>query len=160
MIFTIWTGKQFTVMTDGSSTAYNYAWFVHHRPYATFKLRACSNAQIVLSTNPYVTNMASYEIILGTENNQKSIIKLTTGESKTFNTPYILDCENARTFWIKWDIDISVGVGIPFNNPIIRWNPPGGYFINAMSVVTKDTPGEWTFEKDFGMFLHSFALSH
>lgn len=71
-----------------------------------FTVGACSDAYVILHTNPGVTDQNAYHIVLGTENNQKSEIrkKGENTETKSFDTPNLLRCLSAgsKVFFLTW----------------------------------------------------------
>ena len=84
-------------------------------PAMTFSVRSCEAVYIALSEIPGVTNTASYEVVIGNQNNSNIVIKnRVDGEIKaTSPLSRYLDCQSDSDFWVSWENEeISVGLGL------------------------------------------------
>lgn len=81
-----------------------------------FRVQACKDAHLTLSTLFNNVNSDTYEVIIGGNNNTQSFIRdrATMTDVQRVDTPNIMDCNNYKAFWAKWDKTtkrITVGDG-------------------------------------------------
>jgi hypothetical protein len=132
------------------------AWFIVHQPFIAFQVLACREARILLTEDPFDLSVYTREVLLGgwgntksaiyTKNNQTGVEKDTTG---------ILDCEDFRQFWIRWESGVlSVGQGQLNGEELMSYEETESRSIVAVSISTGDgSTGEWQFNHDVGMVL-------
>lgn len=136
---------------------------VNNKTFITFMLKAAGDAHIALSAVYSELERKTWEIVIGAENNTKSMIKdgamgPVRVEALTMN---IVTDNDFRYFWISWaDNHLEVGRGAQYGyGRFLHWHvPPNKQFqINCLGVSTgKASRGQWEFaelldpEKDFG----------
>ncbi|CAC5411835.1 unnamed protein product [Mytilus coruscus] len=108
-IFTINSGH---VDTWSTRDAYNY--YTHLSPYGIipglndqleFKVMACSDISVLLSSSPDLNSTDHYDVVLGGFNNGRSEIRKRGTGQVTVQTPHILSCSEFRNFTIRWSVD-------------------------------------------------------
>lgn len=120
-------------------------------------VKAAADAHVALSAVYGDVDRKTYEIVIGTDGNKKSIIRYGAGglvmaESMTMN---ILSEDEFRYFWISWaNNKIEVGRGANYGvGAFLQWTiPPSKEFnINCLAVST-GTPsrGQWEFAELLG----------
>ena len=77
---------------------------VQGRDYIVFNVMTNNDAYIALSEHPGVFNNNMYEIVIGTDFNTKSEIRVgRMGEVKhQMDTPGIVSNVEGKTFWVGW----------------------------------------------------------
>ncbi len=105
----------------------------------------------------------AYEVALGIENNQKSIIMRERGGDSigSTDTPNILNCDEYGLFWISWYYStrlIKVGYGGRLgDNSFLSAPMTGDFFkVNSVSVSiggTSGTGGDWEFRQTKGWYI-------
>ena len=94
---------------------------INHRYYATItavthaamgvqnlnvwlQVKACMNAEVILSKQYGNEVNNAYAVRIGYDNNEWThlVSEIDGGSSKSFHTPQILDCDQFRTLWISW----------------------------------------------------------
>lgn len=121
-------------------------------------VKAAADAHVALSAVYGDVDRKTYEIVIGTDGNTKSIIRYGAGgpimvESMTMN---ILSEEEFRYFWVNWaNNKIEVGRGANYGvGAFLQWTiPPSKQFnINCLAVST-GTPsrGQWEFAELLGL---------
>ena len=118
-----------------------------------FKVQACKEANILLAQTPYYKDVAA-QIKIGTDNNQRTTIipdVSDSGQSKSADTPNILNCGIMREFWISWDQKtVRVGYGRPKESEIVSADFDIDD-IKAFSISTiNDVEGFWEVHKKEG----------
>ena len=140
---------------------YRHLWHtVADQKFVIFKVRACSDAHILLARYFGVTDYDVYEIWLGKSSNSLSTI--TVGISGTIlaqqATNQILHCTHSRWFWIDWSRGITVGNGplvgdLTFLN-ISAATLPRVFDISTVAVDTgPNESGDWEFSSVPGMYV-------
>jgi len=150
------TAQYFTVQTPGVYS-HNHTWLIVHSVVITFKVRACEEARILLTENPY--NLATYsrEVIIGGWNNTRSAIVRHENHSILVEreTRTILQCSELQDFWIGWNKQnggrISVGKGVLGSGEFLTHMDPEFGHIYGVSVSTGNGfTGEWQFSTTVG----------
>ena len=119
-----------------------------HKQSFAFEVVACKDAIISLSNGTH--HLA--EVVIGAEENTKSIIKSLAGEPIHVekSTIGILNCDSKREFWIQFLYD-SVRFGQGSMNEVVILE---AYFTNmlveVLSISTKGVRGIWTFSQQSG----------
>lgn len=132
---------------------------INNKTFITFMVKAAADAHVALSAVYGDVDRKTYEIVIGTDGNTKSIIRYGAGgpimaESMTMN---ILSEEEFRYFWVSWaNNQIEVGRGANYGvGTFLHWTiPPSKQFnINCLAVST-GTPsrGQWEFAELLGGF--------
>lgn len=146
---------------------------INNKTFITFMVKAAADAHVALRAVYGDVDRKTYEIVIGTDGNTKSIIRYGAGgpimvESMTMN---ILSEEEFRYFWVNWaNNKIEVGRGANYGvGAFLQWTiPPSKQFnINCLAVST-GTPsrGQWEFaelldaEKDFGKEAKKKRIKH
>src|SRR5688572_11265921 len=87
-----------------------------------FRVQACRDAHLALSEVFNNVQIRTYEIIIGGYGNTQSFIRdYDTGtEVLKLDTPNIMDCNNSKAFWAKWETSgrITVGQGAVIGNSV------------------------------------------
>ena len=127
------------------------------------RVQACRDAHIALSELFNNVQSRTYEIIIGGNANMNSFIRdaETFHEKIRVDTPNILDCNNYRTFWVKWESDytVTVGQGAVINrNTFLDWNDAEQRVFRGITISTYyGAEGLWEFsflEGNFFSFRH------
>lgn len=149
-------------------TLIKYVWYTPaSQKNILFKVRACSDAHIILAEYYAVTDYNVYEIIIGQNSNRKSII--TYGRNGVALDeqlkPSGLSCNYAQWFWIDWSRGISVGTGYAVGDSIIlNVNVsalPQSFDINAVAVTTgASVDGFWEFTSVPGYSPPAWSCCH
>jgi len=120
------------------------------RQFFKFKVRACNDAHITLSSDGSFDADYSYEIVLSGWLNQRSVIRRChqCDESVSVDTQQLLSCNDYRQFWISWDNGmVSVGIGWNIGVQIfMEWLIEDQFIIpiNFVSLSTGwDSDGDW-----------------
>lgn len=132
---------------------------INNKTFITFMVKAAADAHVALSAVYGDVDRKTYEIVIGTDGNTKSIIRYGAGgpimvESMTMN---ILSEEEFRYFWVNWaNNKIEVGRGANYGvGAFLQWTiPPSKQFnINCLAVST-GTPsrGQWEFAELLGLY--------
>ncbi|XP_076468513.1 uncharacterized protein LOC143299208 isoform X2 [Babylonia areolata] len=134
---------------------------VNNKTFITFKIKAAGEAYLSLSAVYGDLERKTYEIVLGAEENSKSLIRDSSlgpikAEAHTVN---LLSEEDFRYFWISWENhELQVGRGPKQGyQQFLRWKiPPNRQFnVNCLAVSTSRMgKGQWEFaeileERDF-----------
>ena len=131
--------------------AFEYAWTsALDRSYLTFQIRACHDAQLALATLPTVADVLAYQVIIGGWINTKSAIRhrlsYGTGLDAEVETVGILDCQEARGFWVGWAAQrIAVGYGnIPFEAEFLSYTDTEYRLVTSVGLSTgHGSDGDW-----------------
>lgn len=109
----------------------------------TFRVRALSDAKLVLLSTPGNTNTPCYEIDIGVQGNSKSVLRVRsvigaiTVEQDTVN---ILSITELRSFWVSW------------SNGTLKF---GSGSISGTATIASIVDPEPTYRKD----VHSIAVA-
>ncbi|XP_061710919.1 uncharacterized protein LOC133520494 [Cydia pomonella] len=111
-----------------------------------FKVRARNDVTIELTSQPRQTD-PMYEIVIGGWTNSKSVIRKYVChivEKDTRQTPEILNNEEFREFWLRWDHgNILVGRGSEAQ-PFLSWQDPDPVRVAYVGVrTTWGSTGNW-----------------
>lgn len=132
-----------------------------------FQVKACMDLHIFLTQNPGSVEAYAYQIVLGSDDNQKSSIrkKEPYQHTETFDTPNVLNCESYLDFWLSWTSNIiEMGTGVTTgNNMLFSWRDVSNpYPINVLSLASRHS-GQvvWQFLRESGeeTKLHSFLFN-
>ena len=124
-----------------------------------FQVQACSDAHVALSELFNNVKTKTYEIIIGGNANKNSFIRDydTFGEMQRVDTVDILDCNNYRTFWVKWGIEdrIVVGRGALLDiDSFLDWTDPEQRHFQGLTISTYYSHvGYWDFSFLEGLFI-------
>lgn len=137
----------------GASLTYKYVWYTPGaQKQILFKVRACSDAHVVLAEYFAITDYNVYEIIIGQNSNRRSVI--TYGRNGIVlaeqSQPSGLGCNYAEWYWIDWSRGISVGTGYQVGDSfLLSVNAsmlPQLIDINAVGITTgPGISGVWEF---------------
>ena len=125
-----------------------------------FRVQACRDAHVALSEFFNNVHTRTYEIVIGGNGNTNSFIRdYATGVEKLkVDTPNIMDCNNYRAFWVKWESSgrITVGHGAIFgNSTFLDWMDDEKRMFKGLTISTWDNAtGFWDFS-----FLQGVCLS-
>ncbi|XP_061710918.1 uncharacterized protein LOC133520493 [Cydia pomonella] len=134
---------QLEVKTEDST---KYQFFPVSDNMLRFKVRAGSDAHIALSSHPWESG-PMYEIIIGGWANSKSAIRRRYCEQQEKDglpTPQVLNKDEYRGFWMKWDNGI-VQVGKTGDaSPFLSWHDPDPFKVAYVGVHTGfGSTGTW-----------------
>jgi hypothetical protein len=114
------------------------------------KVRACSDARILLARYFSVTDYDVYEIVIGANGNTISLIRVGIDGTVLIqqNTNNILHCTYGQWIWVDWSSGISVGTG-----PLVGdlefltvTSLPSKFDISAVTIATgQGAEGFWEF---------------
>ena len=120
-----------------------------------FRVRAGADANLVLA--PYIEDTESgvYEITIGADANNITLLRDGTHINKDKPgkvlerriTRNILSADEARTFWISWAngyIQLGRGYDVGVDR-ILGWESTEPREIHAISIATESTEGIWEF---------------
>jgi hypothetical protein len=129
-----------------------------------FSMNACKDVHIFLTHLPGIVDNFAYQILLGTTDNTRSLIrKMPEGKEQEFNTANILPCNDlGKSMWITWsDGVIVVGNGADIGvDQLFSWNDDQPYSINSFALASRDTkPVFWDFLRESGRFLRRFIIN-
>ena len=154
-----------TELRMATKDSYKYDQFWQDVPGKTsqvFRVKAKSNANILLAATSEVTNNKVYEITIGKNNNTKTVIRngnhflgIGLNIKETMETPGILAEDEFRTFWVSWSLgEIRFGRGAEVGaDQVISWLDPDPHPVHALSVATeKVAAGQWEFYQLKGQF--------
>jgi Farnesoic acid 0-methyl transferase len=138
-----------TYPAPSNTHLFNYMWYSpFSKTSVLFKVRACSDVHILLAKFLAITDDGVYEIIIGEQSNQLSLIRYGIGGSILVqqNTQNVLHCSYAQWFWIDWSRGISVGAGSQVGDSVFLQisSLPHRFDISAVSVATgQGVAGDW-----------------
>ena len=105
-----------------------------------FKVKACNDAHIALSSQLGITYIHTYEIVLGAYRNMESLIRNATQGNPwvIHSTPGIVNCTELRTFWVGWDSGlIRVGRGGEIGmDQFMHWQDPNPYTVHGLGICS------------------------
>ena len=139
---------------------------VSRKHHIAFRVCAMSDAHIALSSVYGDTSDGTYEIVLGAENNVKTLIR-DGGQGDVMEwapTRNILDDEDFQAFWISWDREtVAVGRGMRRGEDcFLSWKVPQNkqHSVNCVSVSSgPGSPGKWEFIEYIGEILIFVRIS-
>ena len=112
-----------------------------------FKVKATSEVKVILSNIPSIHDYLSYEITIGGDHNEYTMIdKRGTSSSHIESTPDILDPDSGSEFWISWHSSaVKVGKGTTIGqDQIIDFDDTEMVEINSISISTNyGVEGDW-----------------
>ena len=150
-MYIFFSASAYTVFSgsDGVATA----WFSPVGQYVEFRLRTCnaSKAVIHLATVPRQTDTTGYDIML--TNTISTVVRRSTSNSVTANTPGLLDCVHLNKYWITWTLSgvVTVGKGKLGNNIFMELKDVNADLVTAASVSTTSGVGEWQIAEETGL---------
>ena len=156
--FPIHTENYITVLTPAK---YDYQCLpevsVSRKRYVAFRVCAMSDAHIALSSVYGDTSEGTYEIVIGADNNVKTMIR-DGGQGEVMEwtvTRGVLSEEEFQPFWIGWDKEtVAVGKGMKRGEEcILSWKVPKEqqHSVNCISVSSAPgSPGQWQFIEYIG----------
>ena len=110
------------------------------RTYYVFKVRACQDVHIKLSQRFGLVDVNTYEVRIGTDNNQKTVIipDPVSSHQESADTPSILSCSTYRYFWVSWRYGtVYVGSGAyVYVGELLRYEDPEPHDVNAAFMET------------------------
>lgn len=118
-----------------------------------FRVQACKDAHLALSELMNNVNTRTYEIVIGGNGNTQSFIRdyATMLEGQRVDTPNIMDCNNYKAFWVKWEKNgsgrIMAGQGAVVGQAVfIDWVDNEKRNFQGFTISTYDNaPGLWDF---------------
>lgn len=121
---------------------------IMQRNYLLFRVRACSEARLLLAYDPFDLTSNTKEVIIGGWSNTKSEIYGDMSSNETLvteDTGSILNCDAFNDFWVQWSASgITVGKGSLNSQEFLRYDQSGLHNIHAVSVSTgAGSAGEW-----------------
>ena len=134
-----------------------------------FRVAACSDAHLALTSFVRNALTRTYKIVLGSENNKFSMIgrDALDGNAVKVSTPDLLSCTLTQYMWVQWNHKvISVGRGMmPGENGFMSYQDSDQdepYEIRAVAVGTQQgVRGTWQFEakeREYGASCMSWLL--
>ena len=80
----------------------------HH---ISFRVTACMDAHVGLASTDEFVASEMYEVVIGASGNTRSAIRCEAQKCDLVNveTPYILDCDRERSFWVAWQHVVDGG---------------------------------------------------
>ena len=143
------------VTTTGDSTTETF-WFPTHRSFFVFDVQAAYDAIISIHNG---TSM-EYEIIIGAENNRKTIIRRINGQENVAeaDTPNVLSPTMLRRFWVdNSGEEIRVGSGNLYENILVETLIPN-MIMRGLSVRSRGVMALWSIRTQDGAYsLQSFT---
>jgi hypothetical protein len=119
---------------------------------------ACRDAHVALTQQFDNLQSPTYEIIIGGNGNKNSFIR----DGNTFEEFYrvdsvdVLNCNEYRTFWVRWNVDSRLAVGrgaIVNKNQFMDWPDPQKRTFAGLTISTYyEQPGYWDFSFIDGAF--------
>jgi hypothetical protein len=116
-----------------------------------FRVRACSDAHILLARYFMVTDYDVYEIVIGANSNRQSVIREGLGGTVLAeqNTANILQCSYSQWFWIDWSRGISIGSGYEIGDAqflSLDTVPNENFDVKYIAIATgQNVEGDWEF---------------
>lgn len=142
----------FTTPSSGTVRYLNLWHSMAEQKYVIFKIRACSDARILLADYFAISDFQVYEVWLGKHNNTYSALTdgidgILMDEASTHN---ILHCKTAKWFWIDWTMGLGIGTGPKVGDQLFLNISPGTLprplRITSVSYDTgPNQHGEWEF---------------
>ncbi|XP_071128232.1 C3 and PZP-like alpha-2-macroglobulin domain-containing protein 8 [Mytilus edulis] len=136
----------------------DYLLFPSQIQFFRFRVEACSDAFILLSSAENLQSQDFYEICIGANSNQATSFrrKYNTGAIYFLTTLDILSCTEKRTMVVRWTLDgkitldkeTSVGTEI-----VMEWTDPNPIPINGVGIMTGwGSNGLWAIEHSSFLF--------
>lgn len=154
-----------THITDGSDNGYESLMLsLKDAKEIVFGLHACRDGHIALSKVPGILEFHTYELIIGAQNNMKTILRSSIGGASVseVDSPQILNCTEVRMFWIAWRSagEIAFGKGsAPLQGRLLYYQDPNPYRLTALSVATpQGVMGVWKVYHFTGMSLYKLVV--
>lgn len=119
-----------------------------------FAVRARRDVHLLLAAMPGTDSTLAYEVHLGMNSNQESLITRKDGSLRlVLETPDILDPDEFRCFWMSWMVTtktvLQLGVGCVIGDNVLETvvdKEEAVFPINAYSITTGlGIDGEWHF---------------
>ena len=144
----------------------NHTWInIFDKYYFLFKVRACTNAHIDLSSNPQLVDGFEYDIGFGTtDSNDISVTNVRTNNIVSSQKSNIVSCDAFRYFWIAWTSQmLHIGEGqIIREKQILLYAEVNNTLTPFQYVGLRGGQGsdvEWEFSQSSGnkqLFLNAF----
>ena len=136
-----------TSLTTSAQIPFTYNWMtVRELRGLVFRVRACSDARILLAFYMKTVQVGTYEIVLGSQLNSWSTISKNGTIAVQANTPMVLNCQLSVSFWVSWwSTFLEVGTGANFGeNGLLAIQDPDLHKVRAVSLDTvSPVSGEW-----------------
>ncbi|XP_018313269.1 uncharacterized protein [Mycetomoellerius zeteki] len=113
-----------------------------------FRIKAPNDAHIALTTGPQEGD-PMYEVFIGGWNNSKSVVRKNRAKPEVAETetPDILNGDEYRGFWIRWDNGVLTVGKEGESNPFLSYADPEPFGIGYFGVCTGwGATGEWLIE--------------
>ena len=123
-----------------------------------FKVRSRSDAKVALLSVPSNSKAASYEIIIGAQENTVTILRCRSPSgdiSFEVDTPSILSADELRHFWVQWingTIEFGKGDTVGLARQLKFTDPDPTYrkYIHSLAVASmSEEMAEWEFGTSF-----------
>lgn len=128
-----------------------------------FVLRACSAISVALSEIPGITQSATYEIRIGSEEHNDDVQIWSDGEKKKeTRVSDAMPCDSHRYFWVSWTEGL-IKVGRERNIgqiTMLAWQDNEPHEVHGLSVASNGKTASWHFGETRGenkfVFFNSF----
>ena len=146
------------MMNVHTPNAQEYWADVGGRTSMVFKVKACQDATIKLSKRFGLVDGSTYEVRIGAENNQKTIIipDPESSHQESADTPNVLDCNQYKPFWLAWKYGtLYVGQGsFVWEDELLRYDVPTPHDVQgAMMETLSGTEGVFSVSRLDGKHL-------
>lgn len=145
------TEQYYLIHTD-SNLDYTRVKLTSHKKAFAFRVQACKQAHILLTSDPSddASSPNAIELIIGDSNNQKSVFKVNGQIVQTADTPNVLQCTSPRSFWVATEKgEIVFGEGHAYDGRLMTYAWTEDFCCAALSTDTGFL-GEWLLYKDSG----------
>ena len=145
------TAEYFQIHTDAVYD-FDRVLLTTHRKAFSFHVQACKEAHVALSSQPSqgAPSWDMLELIIGTDDNQKTVFTSDGTEVKSIDTPNILSCTDYRLFWVALDKgEMQFGRGRPYEEVMMVHSWAEDLCCAALS-TWQGVQGEWLVFKDTG----------
>ena len=138
-----------------------YNWFPSGQHGVVFRVKAAHDAHLALSPTDSETD-PMLEVFIGGWKNTKSVIRKNRTKPDVFeaDTPDILNGDEFRGFWIRWDGNVITvgkeGEGAAF----MSYENPDNFPINFVGICTGwGATGSWIIEVCPSIFIYLMIIS-
>ena len=144
---------------------FQHLWMdVQERQEVIFKVRACAEANIILSEFPTISDYRTYEFSIGFEENTKAYVRKSVSgdpvKTVDLGESYGLSCEYEVPYWIQWrnmindTLRLQMGAGsVAGENVFVNWTDTDDpYQVQAVGYATSNAyEGTWLFTEAEGI---------